>query len=716
MAIQYDNPKQSMSGIVPLSSSLFSYPLPRWRNLRGPVLLLLSAVIPIVLMGGVLGFYFAENQKASLEDGIARRAGRYSFALSRFLQTQVQLLSVLSESPRLDPPLQADEFSKIGTRLRARLPEWDGLRVSDVNGKLLVVIPQSDNVRPSGTVVDVESHRRIVETGSPVIGNTMRGPLGLPDFAIRVPVRRHNRLVSVVSAVISPVAVLDVLQANGLPKDWVAWVTDGDGKLVTASMVEPGLLAQAASRYVTLSEGRTPGFNTAVLGSGAAFETLASKVEGTGWTVYVGMPLAEFGNAARTGVLLMVGVGGLALMLSLAAVFLFLRELRARRRDEEELASWQRLDALGKLTGGIAHDINNLLMVFQSGAETIQRRRHDASRVDQVLEGMKQAVVRGQSLTHRLLQFSRRSNHDAETVSLYERSLSLTDMLRQAAQDKVQLVARIEPELWPVTVDLGALETALINLVTNAREAMPDGGSVTLTARNVPELSAEGLKLSGPGVALGISDEGEGIAPDILRRVFEPFFTTKTNGSPGLGLSQVYSLAVRSGGAVTVSSVPGRGSAFTIYLPRARPAAGQTTTDTAAAFEMPKRVLVVDDTSTSLAVTQSALQDFGLDVVAVQSGAAALDALRTKGPFQVLLSDIRMPGMSGLQLAESVGRLYPGLGVALMTGYSEELEAGAHVDLPVLKKPFAEDQLLAVLREVMSRVAERSKVVALPRR
>lgn len=700
---------------MPSKPFILSQTLPRWRSLRGPVLLLLSAVIPIVLMGGVLGFYFTENQKATLEDSIARRAGRFSFALSRFLQTQIQLLSVLSESPRLDPPLQADEFTKIGARLRARLPEWDGLRVSDVNGKLLVVIPQSDNVRRNGTVVDVESHRRIVESGIPVIGNTMRGPLGLPDFAIRVPVRRHGQVVSVVSAVISPVAVLDVLQANGLPNDWVAWVTDNKGNLVTASMVEPGLLAQPAEKYAKLSEGRAPGFNTALLTNGAAFETLASKVDGTDWTVYVGIPLTEFGNAARTGVLLMIGVGSLALLLSLAAVFLFLREMRARRRDEEELASWQRLDALGKLTGGIAHDINNLLMVFLSGAETIQRRRHDERRVDQVLEGIKLAVARGQALTHRLLQFSRRSNHDAETVSLYEISLSLTDMLRQAAQDKVQLVTRIEPELWPVTVDVSALETALINLVTNAREAMPDGGSVTVTARNVPDLAAEGIKLSGPGVALGISDEGGGIAPDILRRVFEPFFTTKSDGAPGLGLSQVYSLAVRSGGTVTVASVPSRGSAFTIYLPRAKPAAGQTTAD-AATFEMPKRVLVVDDTSTSLAVTQSALQDFGLDVVAVQSGATALDALRTQGPFQVLLSDIRMPGMTGLQLAEKVGRLYPGLGVALMTGYSEELEAGAQVDLPVLKKPFAEDQLLAVLREVMSRVAERSKVVALPKR
>jgi signal transduction histidine kinase/ActR/RegA family two-component response regulator len=667
-------------------------------------------------MGGVLGYYFTENQKAALEDSISRRAGRYSFALSRFLQTQIQLLSVLSESPRLDPPLQADEFSKIGARLQARLPEWDGLRVSDVNGNLLVVIPQSDNVRPNGTVVDMESHRKLVESGNPVVGNMLRGPRGLPDFAIRVPVRRHGRIVSVVSAVISPAAVFDVLQANGLPRDWAAWVTDGSGNLVTASMVEPGLLAQPAEKYARLSEGRAPGFNTAVLTSGSAFETLASKVEGTDWTVYVGMPLSEFGNAARTGVLLMVGVGSLALLLSLAAVFLFLREMRARRHDEEELASWQRLDALGKLTGGIAHDINNLLMVFQAGAETIQRRRHDERRVDQVLEGMKQAVARGQSLTHRLLQFSRRSNHDAETVSLYERSLSLTDMLRQAAQDKVQLVTRIEPELWPVTVDLSALETALINLVTNARQAMPDGGSVTVTARNVPELSAEGLKLSGPGVALAISDEGEGIAPDILRRVFEPFFTTKTDGAPGLGLSQVYSLAVRSGGTVTVSSVPGRGSAFTIYLPRAKPGPGQDAVDVDALLEMPRRVLVVDDTSTSLAVAQSTLQDFGLDVVAVPSGAAALEALRGQEQFQVLLTDIRMPGMTGLQLAEKVGRLYPGLGVALMTGYSEELEAGAQVELPVLKKPFTEDQLLSVLRDVMRRAAERSKVVALPKR
>lgn len=703
-----------MSGIVRLRIPGRHSKVPHWRSVRGPLLLLLSAVIPVVLMGGALGYFFTENQKATLDDTISRRAFRYAFALSRNVEQQIQLLSVLSESPRLDQPVQVAEFATMGERLRRTVPGWDMLLLSGPDGDVLVSIPPRGRERSEENVADPASHRMVMRTGKPAVGAIAIDSRGVPAFPIRVPVRRQGRVVSVISAMIGPATLLSVLEANGLPRGWMAWVVDGRGRLVAASTRGPSLLAGPAAKFVRLSADPTPGFMTASLTSGDQLRSSGARVKGTDWTVYAAMPRSEYAYVAQRGFLLMLGVGGMALVLSLAAVFLFLREMRARRRDEEELASWQRLDALGKLTGGIAHDINNLLMIFQSAAESIKRRRHDEAKTNEILEGMKQAVSRGQSLTQRLLQFSRRSNHDAETISVYERSPSLTDMLRQTAQDKVQLVARFEPDLWPVTVDPSALETALINLVTNAREAMPEGGRVTVTARNVPDMSSEGVKLRGPGVAFIVSDEGTGIASDMLKRVFEPFFTTKTDGAPGLGLSQVYSLAVRSGGTVGVASVPGRGSAFTVYLPRGKLVSRGA--NTAEAAELPKRVLVVDDTSTSLAVTQTALQDHGLHVVAVQSGIAALETLRTQARFQVVLTDIRMPGMTGLQLAEEIGRLYPDVGVALMTGYSEELEAGLDVSWPVLKKPFTEERLLATLKEVLARADANRKIVPLLRK
>jgi len=685
---------------------------PDWRTLRTFLLLLLCALIPIVVMGGILGQSLTDKEKAALDDAIYRKASRYGFALSRELETHIQLLSVLSESPRLDPPFQTAEFTKIAERLRVRIPVWEYVRLTDLRGNIVVSVPALADRSRTNTVVDLESHNAVVAAASALIGNISRGPHGLPAFPIRVPVLRQGKVVAILSAVIRPQAVINVFKANGLPEGWVGWVEDNKGRLVAASTSQLALLGGPAAAFVKHEQSGEMAFLTGEHVEGQKLRISLAPVAGSNWTVYCAMPLSRYAQATQRGFLTMLAVGSFALLLSLAAVFLFMRELRARRRDEEAIASGYRLDALGKLTGGIAHDINNLLMVFQSGTESIKRRRNDERRVDQILEGMQQAVARGKTLTQRLLQFSRRSNQDAETISIYARSPSITDLLRQAAQDTVILITEFEPALWEVTVDPGAFETALINLVTNGREAMPEGGDITVTARNVQEMSAETPKLKGPGVAITVSDGGSGITPDVLPRVFEPFFTTKPDGGPGLGLSQVYSFALRSGGVVTIASVPGRGSAFTIYLPRAKSSVDAADRKSAITGELPRSILVVDDNATSLAVTKSALEDHGIEVTAASSGSAALDILRRQHNFQVVLTDIRMPGMSGIQLAHVIQRDYPAIGVSLMTGYSEELESGISVSFPVLTKPFTQERLIEALLQASSRTNVRLNVLS----
>ena len=241
----------------------------------------------------------------------------------------------------------------------------------------------------------------------------------------------------------------------------------------------------------------------------------------------------------------------------------------ALEQAREQVAQAQKMEALGQLTGGIAHDFNNLLMIVSGYAQILQSRLSGAKDV-QAVEAIRAAANRGEKLTRQLLAFSRRQQLMPVVVDLRARIDAVRDMLVPSLRGNIQLICDIEDKIWPVEVDLGELELALVNIAVNARDAMPDGGSITLSARNVvlKPGSAAGA-LEGEFVALAIIDTGTGMPPDVLARVFEPFFTTKPVGKgTGLGLSQVHGFANQSGGAVTLSSEPGRGTVVTIYLPR----------------------------------------------------------------------------------------------------------------------------------------------------
>jgi CheY-like chemotaxis protein len=274
----------------------------------------------------------------------------------------------------------------------------------------------------------------------------------------------------------------------------------------------------------------------------------------------------------------------------------------------------------------------------------------------------------------------------------------------------------IEPDLWPVTIDPQALTTALINIVTNAREAMSGGGVVTLRARNVPDLFAETRKLAGPGILISVSDNGPGIPRQFVQRVFEPFFTTKGAAASGLGLTQVYSFAERSGGMALAASSDARGTTVSIYLPRATGEAVLAASAEASAPLLPRRVLIVDDNPASLQAARLAVEELGIEVLAAGGGHEALQQLQAADDISLVLSDVMMPGMNGLQLRDEVRRRFPSKGFALMTGYSEEIEAGAPAGVPLLSKPFTADELRrALVRAMDSRPVQPQNVIPLRR-
>jgi PAS domain S-box-containing protein len=379
---------------------------------------------------------------------------------------------------------------------------------------------------------------------------------------------------------------------------------------------------------------------------------------------------------------------------------------------QEQLAQSQKLEALGQLTGGVAHDFNNLLMVVGGNAQALRQRLSDPRDL-RALDAIELAAARGANLTRQLLSFSRRQSLNPEVVDLAERIAAFRDVLMSSARGDIELVIDIARGCWPVAVDIAEFQLALLNIVINARDAMPDGGTITLTGRNVvlgPHDTPD--PLHGEFVALGVADSGAGIPPHVLPKLFEPFFTTKPEGT-GLGLSQVYGFTRQSGGTVTVESRLGHGTIVTIYLPRSAPQPdarppGRDSVDTAPAE---RAVLLVEDNPDVREVAAGLLERLGYRVNSVDSALAALKALAAGTAVDVVFSDLVMPGeMDGLGLARRLREEYPEIPVLLTSGYAKAGSAAGE-GFTVLRKPYRIDELSRALSDVIERRAREARRV-----
>jgi PAS domain S-box-containing protein len=350
---------------------------------------------------------------------------------------------------------------------------------------------------------------------------------------------------------------------------------------------------------------------------------------------------------------------------------------------QKQLAESRKFDALGQLTGGIAHDFNNLLMII-SGSLHILKRGGDAAKLQRAMAAIDTATRRGAALTNQLLTFARRQSVNPQAIDLAERIEAIQEVLHAGLGSAVRLALDIAPDVWPARADVSEFETALLNLAINARDAMPDGGTVTIGARNS---SGGESGLSGDFVAIAVADTGLGIPSDVMDKIFEPFFTTKPFGKgTGLGLSQVHGFAHQAGGTVKVASELGNGTTFTIFLPReAAPLAREVAEPPA--FHGSGTVLLVEDNPDVAIVSTGLLEQLGYRVRRVADAGEALREIEANG-IDFVFSDIVMPGkMDGLSLAHHLRRLRPGLPVLLATGYSDAA-ADVRGDFPILRKPY----------------------------
>ena len=396
-------------------------------------------------------------------------------------------------------------------------------------------------------------------------------------------------------------------------------------------------------------------------------------------------------------------------------LLLYLRDVTERKSLEDQLRQAQKMEAVGQLAGGIAHDFNNLLTAILGSTELLlaDTPANDPRRVD--VQEIGRSAHRAAALVRQLLAYSRKQVLQPRLVNLNAIVHEMGAMLRRVMGERIVLELDLDPALGQVTADPGQLEQVIANLGVNARDAMPDGGTLTITTANVsgPGVTAaadEGLPAGGPLVALAVADTGIGMDEQVMARLFEPFFTTKELGrGTGLGLATVYGIVRQSGGHIQVSSRPGEGSSFTVYLPRAE-TPRQPTAAAGPAAPAPggsETVLVAEDEEAVRHLVGRVLRGRGYRVLEAANAEAAIELAGATGqPIDLLVSDLVMPGLGGQGLAARLSAARPGLRVLFITGYAVEA-VERQGQLPaghgLLEKPFTADQLARKVREALAR-------------
>jgi signal transduction histidine kinase/CheY-like chemotaxis protein len=371
----------------------------------------------------------------------------------------------------------------------------------------------------------------------------------------------------------------------------------------------------------------------------------------------------------------------------------------ALERANAALFQSQKMESLGQLTGGVAHDFNNLLAVMSNGLDVLSLRVQDRADL-KMLETMQRAVTRGATLTQQLLSFARQQPLKVEKCNLNAVIRGFEAVLRRAAGGVVEFDVRLEPGPRPVLLDVVRFESALLNLIVNARDAMPEGGRIGIAVENV-ELreGTVGTLAAGLYVRVSVADSGSGMSPEVAARAFEPFFTTKEVGKgTGLGLSQVYGFIAQSGGDVLIRSEPGHGTVVSIYLPVAKGASGEEHALVDPALDT---VLVVEDEPDLLDATAALFRSLGYEVLTASNGSEAMDALRRRDDIRVLFTDIVMPsGIDGIKLARSTRELRPEIRIVLASGYplpALRAEHGNLDEFAFIHKPYRLADLVRAL-------------------
>jgi signal transduction histidine kinase len=679
--------------------------------------MVLAALLPALAFVGAASFLHREAvDEAKLQVDRAARVGE-EHALKVF-ETNIALLNRASDllGSEADAALLAREpqLHRELKRMAADLPQLQGVFAIGATGHMLV----TNRLLPAPHHIDYSDRgffRHHRDGGAQPFISTLLTSRATGEPFFDMSLRRTG-------ADGSFGGTLSASMAPGYFAGFYASLADGDRDLhvalvradgaVLARWPQPAAASDAAPAGA--SAAASPAVLVGVADLSATRHLTAYPVQVTAWMARDAVLAPWFSQIATLAALMFPTAIGLFWVAwvalrktrdALAAADALRQEVTQRHSAEEALRQAQKLEAMGRLTGGVAHDFNNLLTVVSNNVYLLQRHdpalaRHTA------LAAIGRAVNHGANLTRQLLSFSRRQSLRPETIDLRERMPVIEELLKTACGGAVRVSTEISAATAWIDVDVAELELALLNLAINAKDAMPQGGELRVEIANEPAAGLAGAQ--GTQVVITVRDTGQGIAPELLERVFEPFFTTKPVGKgTGLGLSQVYGFCARAQGTASLTSVQGEGTAVRMSFPAA-PAAPRAASDrqeAAAEGLHGLRVLLVEDNDEVASATQALLQDLGATVHRLAGGEAAQRHLHSHaGEFDAVLSDIVMPGaIGGIGLASSVLRDHPGLAVLLMSGYSDAIEEAAELQVGVLSKPCEPLTLAAAILGAVAR-------------
>lgn len=654
-------------------------------------LLMLATLLPLMLAGAMGAVLTLRAERTDLEDRARDLAAFTATLLSRELASNLRSVQMIAQSPALDHGLDQDRFSLLAGRLLAGEPSWRAISVSDTAGRRILDVPDANTGKLGGQVLEPASHRRVVGSGEPAVGDMAVGPRGRAAFAVRAPVIRDGKVVRVVSVVVDAPALRALVLADRTPPRWQVQVLDRLGAVVIDSGAP-----QAAGRGRVSPEALRVTEGLVRDGAPPGMVRLSRPVAQTGWTVRVLAPASQWDGPAQQALLVGLGAAVLGLAIAAAAGVRLWRELARQRRQEAIAGEARRLEALGRMTGGVAHDFNNLLTPILGGLDLLQKRLPPEPRTRRILDGALQSAETARRLVTRLLHFARSAPSESETTDVAELLRGLQDLIAHTVgRDVVPRLQVPDEPLW-ARVDANELELAILNLAVNARDAMPEGGEFTVCADRARS-SGDDRLVAGPYVRIRVQDTGVGMDPETLKRSIEPFFTTKTMGrGTGLGLSIVHALATRSGGALLLSSRPGEGLSAEIWLPAAAAGPARPTPPAMTVDDRKGRILLVDDDELVRRATGDLLREHGHQVLEARSVGEALRRLETDA-VDLVVTDFAMPDRTGADLIRELANQTGAPPVLLITGYAAD--ADVPDDVPRLAKPYRQVELLARIAE-----------------
>jgi len=735
-----------------------------WSLRTRLALLVAATAFPLLAFG--LGLNYADYVSAREDAGKAALglARGTSLALEGRLRTWIAAMQALSLSPYLRDLDMANFRDRAEALLAQQFPDAAIVLLRQDGQQLMNTAVSPDTPLP--VIQNKDALRQVFATGQPVVSDLYPGQVvNRPIIAIEVPVKRGDGTVAYALALGPPLsAFADIIARQRLPQSWVVSIFDSKGVNVgRVPNSEQFVGRQASPSLFPILMSKSEGITETTSLEGIPLMTAFSRGEAFGWSAAIGIPRAELVNPVFEAEATTFVIGGILSLISLALAQLVAgqisrpiaalrrlatapdrpglqgfartglpetdevaealwRAVEDRRRSEEErlraskalseieekLRQSQKMEAIGNLTGGLAHDFNNLLGVIVANLDLARAELRHERDVAGLLDEAVDAALRGGDLIRHLLAFARQQPLSPQRVDLNGLISGMVTILRRTLGDNIEIALELAGDLWPTVVDPVQLQSSLVNLATNARDAMPNGGRLLIVARN-DSLDADYAAVHpevvpGDYAVIEVSDTGTGMPPEVLRRVFDPFYTTKGVGKgTGLGLSMVFGFIKQSGGHINIYSEVGKGTTIRLYLPRDLRAAAPV-----AVAARPSRpvggfetILIVEDNAAFRKVSVRQIKALGYRVLEAEGPAAALKQLEHE-KVDLLFTDLMMPGgVDGFALAKEARARWPNLKVMLASGFPETKLAGSEAVRHILAKPWRVEELSRKLRETL---------------